>query len=122
MYALKRAMQRTMEQGVGEKVIVHSRELSLCLTRSGGFTMVPSLELPESYIRGSVGAGDAFCAGALYSIYHGANDSEMLEFASAAGAASLHCENAVDGMLSRQEIVGLMRHFPRQKIDLPKED
>ena len=122
LYALKRAMQRTMDQGVGEKVIVHSRELSLCLTRGGGFTLVPSLELPESYIRGSVGAGDAFCAGALYSIYHGSDDSEMLEFASAAGAASLHCENAVDGMLSRQELVRLMRRFPRQRLDLPKED
>ncbi|MBQ6645965.1 MAG: carbohydrate kinase family protein [Clostridia bacterium] len=113
---LKRAMQLCLDRGVGEKVIVHAKELCACLTRGGGFTLVPSLDLPESFIRGSVGAGDAFCAGALYSLYKGMDDREMLLFASAAAAMSLKSENAVDGMGSKAEIDALSRRFPRKKL------
>ncbi len=120
--ALERAMQKTLDQGVGEKVIVHAKELSLCLTRGAGFTLVPSLELPEDFIKGSVGAGDAFCAGALYSILHDADDKSMLEFASAAAAASLSSENAVDGMCDKAGIIELMSRFRRMKPNACRRD
>ena len=119
--ALESAMRRTLEAGVKQKVVVHAKELSACLSRSGAFTVVPSLDVPDGFIKGSVGAGDAFCAGALYSICHGAGDREMLEFASAAAAASLSSENAVDGMRTREEINALMRAFSRKKLDFSPE-
>lgn len=114
--ALKRAMCLTLAQGVGEKVIVHAKEVCLCLARGGGFTLMPSLDIPDSFIKGSVGAGDAFCAGALYALYNGMSDREMLSFASAAAAMSLQSENAVDGMRSKAEIEALMQRFPRKKM------
>ena len=111
---VKEAMRRTMECGGCEKVIVHSKESGFCLNRGGEMTVVPSLLIPASEIKGSVGAGDAFCAGCLYGIYHHYSDQEMLEFASAAAACNLFAENAVDGMRSRQEILQVMHHYQRR--------
>ena len=68
-------MQRLMDYGVNEKVIIHCPEKGFCLDKSGEFTVVNSLKLPKGFIKGSVGAGDAFCAGSLYAIYNGYTDS-----------------------------------------------
>jgi len=114
--ALHLAMEKTMSCGVAEKVIVHSKEAGCCLDRSGEWTVVPSLQIPSEEIKGSVGAGDAFCAGCLYGLYHHYADDTMLEFASAAAACNLFAENAVDGMRSRQEILQVMEHYPRRAL------
>lgn len=113
---LRDAMQRTMDCGVGEKVIVHSKEAGFCLSRDGSFTAIPSLEIPETEIKGSVGAGDAYCAGCLYSLYNNFTDEEMLKFASAAAACNLFAENAVDGMRNKNEILEVMGRYPRKTI------
>ena len=113
---IRDAMQRTMDCGVGEKVVVHSKEAGFCLSKDGSFTMVPSLEIPSEEIKGSVGAGDAYCAGCLYSLYHNLGDEEMLKFASAAAACNLFAENAVDGMRNQNEIMEVMGRYPRKTI------
>lgn len=113
---LREAMEKTMACGVREKVIVHSKEAGFCLSADGSFTVVPSLEIPAAAIKGSVGAGDAFCAGCLYGLYNGFSDGEMLEFASAAAACNLFAENAVDGMRSKNEILEIMSQYPRKTI------
>ena len=71
----------------------------------GRFTQVPSLKIPPEEIKGTVGAGDAFCAGCLYGIYNNYTDTQILEFASAAAACNLLEANAVDGMKPRNEIL-----------------
>ena len=114
--AVKTAIYKTMECGSCEKVIVHSKEAGFCLTRDGEYTVVPSLSIPPEELKGSVGAGDAFCAGCLYGIYHRFPDREMLEFASAAAACNLFAENAVDGMRPMQDILDLMNQYPRRNI------
>ena len=113
---LRNAMQRTMDCGVGEKVVVHSKEAGFCLSKDGSFTAVPSLEIPSDEIKGSVGAGDAYCAGCLYSLYNNFTDEEMLKFASAAAACNLFAENAVDGMRNKNEIQEVMGRYPRKTI------
>ena len=115
---VRRAMEQVMACGVSEKLIVHSKECGFCLSRDGQWSVVPSLSLPTKLLKGSVGAGDAYCAGCLYGIYHQYPDREMLEFASAAAACNLFSENAVDGMRSRKEILQLMKTYPRQPMPL----
>ncbi len=114
--AVKSAMERTLGQGVAKKVIVHAPEAGLCLSREGGFALCPSLDIPEDMIKGSVGAGDAFCAGALMGIYRGMDDMGMLEFASAAAGCSLMSVSAVGGMLDFEAVYRFMRAFPRKKL------
>ena len=68
---IKRTMEFMAEQGVKDKIIVHCKKAGFCLDiPAGTFNVVPSLNIPKSEIKGSVGAGDAFCAGSLYGIYN----------------------------------------------------
>ena len=79
----------------------------------GQVTEVPSLRIPKEEIMGSVGAGDAFCAGCLYGIYNGFSDRQTLEFASAAAACNLFAANSVDGMKTKNEILQLAEKYGR---------
>lgn len=109
---VRHAMERMVQEGVRDKVVVHCKEMGLCLdVKSGDFTVVPSLDVPRSLFKGSVGAGDAFCAGCLYSIYNGYPDAEMLEFAAAAAVCNLFADNSIDGMRSEAEIRELMKQY-----------
>lgn len=115
---IKLAMTRMVAAGVSEKVIIHSKRESFLLDAvSGTFTEVRSLNIPTHEIKGSVGAGDAFCAGCLYGLYHSYSDRQLMEFATGAAACSLSAVNAVDGMKSEQEIWRLLERHKRQSTD-----
>ena len=112
---IKLAMKKMAEAGVRDKVIVHSKKMSFVLDAvSGAFTEVCSLKIPESEIKGSVGAGDAFCAGCLYGIYNVFSDQKILEFASAAAACSLSAVNSIDGMKSAEEVMQMLKTYERR--------
>ena len=111
---VKTAMIKMAECGVSDKVIIHSKELGIALdVASGKFTVVPSLKIPKEQIKGSVGAGDAYCAGCLYGLYNNYPDQALLEFSSAAAACNLFAENSVDGMRSKSEIEKVMEQYER---------
>lgn len=110
------AMEKTLRAGVRDRVIVHSKTCSFALDAKGNFTEVPSLQIPSKDIKGSVGAGDAFCAGCLYSLYNGFPDRRMLEFASAVAAACLLEANAVDGVRSASEIEKITKIYQRRTL------
>lgn len=113
---IREAATQMVKAGVKEKVIIHSKPMGFCLdVATGEFTQVPSLKIPGEVIKGSVGAGDAFCAGSLYGIYTGMSDREILEFASAAAACNLFAENSVDGMQDAAGVREMMTRYPRQK-------
>lgn len=113
---IRLAMQKCIDAGVRDKVVVHCKECGFVLNGKGKFTSIPSLKVPKSDIKGTVGAGDAFCAGCLYAIYNNYSDEKMLEFASAAAACNLLETNAVDGMKSRNEILMLAEKYGRIKL------
>jgi sugar/nucleoside kinase (ribokinase family) len=81
-----------------------------------GFTCLPSYALPAGYIKGTTGAGDAFCAGALYGIYQGWTDVQILEFASAAAVMALGSKDATSGLVAEQEIKSFCSKLPRQNM------
>ena len=110
---VRRAMQKCIDAGVGDLVVVHCKECCFALTAKGKFTTVPSLCVPPEDVKGTVGAGDAFCAGCLYAIYNHYTDQQMLEFASAAAACNLMEANAIDGMKPRNEIILLAEKYGR---------
>ena len=110
----------TLEQilvcGVRERAIIHCPEAGFCLSRTQGLTVVPSLKLPAGYIKGAVGAGDAFGAGCLYGIYNGYSDREILEFASGAAACNLAAADSVGGMKSSREIWEMIRNTDKRSL------
>ncbi|MBE6631537.1 MAG: helix-turn-helix domain-containing protein [Ruminococcaceae bacterium] len=114
---IKKTMLYMAEQGVKEKIIIHCKKAGFCYNvRTDTFTAVPSVKVPSELIKGSVGAGDAFCAASLYGIYNGFDDKHILRFASAAAACNLFEENATDGMLSKNEIEEIEKKFGRQTV------
>ncbi len=116
--AIKQAMNLVMNEGVGEKVIVHCKAAGFSLDKTGTFTTVPSLDIPGEEIKGSVGAGDAFCAASLYGIYNNFTDKEILEFASSAAACNLFSENSVDGMLDKDGIKAMYKKYKRKELKI----
>ena len=114
---IRQSMQRMGDCGVRSKIVVHAKEAAfLWDVERSELSAVGSLILPAEEIRGSVGAGDAFCAGCLYAFYHGYADGATLEFASGAAACSLFAANAVDGMRSRNEIMELCKKYERRTV------
>ena len=71
------------------------------------------MKIPKEEIKGSVGAGDAFCAGCLYGLYNHYSDKQILEFASAAAACNLFAANSVDGMKNKREILQMSETYQR---------
>ena len=112
---LRRICEALFDLGVGEQVVVHCPELSVSLDRSGRFAAVPSLELPPGWIKGSVGAGDAFCAGMLYAFLKGMPADEGMRLASCSAAMNLSVPDSVSGAKSLAETLSLETRFPRRK-------
>ena len=112
---LEKIACRLKELGVQKKVIIHQPDRSVCLSGEG-FTCVASYDLPKGFIRGTTGAGDAFCAGALAGIYYGLTDGKILELASAVAAVALHSPDATGGLKTKEETESFCRQFPRQKL------
>lgn len=113
---IKKSMEIVMANGVRERVIVHCPEAGFCLNRSGTYTVVPSIKLPKGYIKGSVGAGDAFCAGCLYAIYKGLDDESILSFASGAACCNLSAFDSVSGMQNKDYIFDFIAKAERVKL------
>ncbi len=107
------AMQNAIDAGVQNKVIVHCKEAAFLMNTDKKVTEVPSLRIPKEKIKGSVGAGDAFCAGCIYGLYRDYPDQEILEFASAAAACNLFAANSIDGMRNRAEILKVAKKYGR---------
>ena len=112
---LEKIAQRLMELGVRKKVIIHKPDRSVCCGENG-VSSLGSYILPDGYIQGTTGAGDAFCAGALLGIYRGLPDQELMAFASACAAVALGSPDATSGMKTEQEIIDFCQAFPRREL------
>jgi len=104
-----RTMEFIHKKGVRRRVIVHCPEAGFCLDAEKGLFIEPSFQLEKGYIKGSVGAGDAFCAGCLYAIYHDKDPKWMLRYAAAAAAANLSAPDSISGMKPHEELLGIMQ-------------
>ena len=113
---IRSTMEMLMSHGVGQRVIVHCPEAGFCLSKDGTYTVVPSLKLPAGYIKGTVGAGDSFCAGCLYGIYNGFCDHDILEFASGAAACNLSATDSVSGMKDAEYIRELIGTYGKVEL------
>ena len=72
---------------------------------------VRSLRLPKGFIKGSVGAGDAFCAGSLYGITQGYALKDILILGCGVAAASLSHATASMGVQSVDQIEYMIRKY-----------
>ena len=81
------------------------------MDRNGDFYSQKSLILPEGFIVSSVGAGDAFCAGALYGLYHELRPQEILKIGNGAAAASLSGDSSINGLTGMEQVNRLNQQY-----------
>ena len=105
--------QKLMDMGVGKMVIIHMPELAVCRSERGYFTLGSHI-LPEGFIQGTTGAGDAFCSGALLGIYNGWSEEEILEFASCSAVMALRRPDATSGLEDAEKTRAFCKDFPRR--------
>lgn len=110
---LPEALRRLKTLGVSTWAVIHSPEGGFGFDEGGAYRAVESLRLPEGYIQGTVGAGDAFCAGVLYGAYCGKPLGEALELGAAAAACSLSESGATEGMRDAEAVMRLYREMRR---------
>jgi sugar/nucleoside kinase (ribokinase family) len=86
-------------------VIVHFPEGGAVLGHDGQFHEHASVKLPESYIKGAAGAGDAFTAGVLLAWHEGLPIQEWLRYGVCTAAANLADETCTGGMLPLAQVL-----------------
>ncbi len=114
---LRAIAEKLKALGVRERVIIHMKDLGVCLSERG-FTVLGAYDVPRSWIKGTTGAGDAFCAGALVGIYQNRSDEEIIDLASASAIGALSAPDAISGMRCERELFELCRDVPRCEVSL----
>lgn len=109
---VKEAMLDLKEKGISEWIVIHSPKCSYgydCKTDQ--FLRVPSLKLPDGYIKGTNGAGDAYCSGILYGAYQNYSLEQSMRLATACAACSLSELNGTDGLRPVEQVWELEKQF-----------
>ena len=104
---MKAALQKLHELGVAKWAVIHCPELGCGMDEAGNYCEFESLKLPKGYIKGTVGAGDAFCAGVLYAAETDVPLREALKLGACSAAASLSEVSASDGVKTKDEVLKL---------------
>lgn len=112
---LEKICRRIMSFGVGRCCVVHAPEIGCAVDSDGKYYEEPSLKLPKGYIVGAVGAGDAFCAGILYSIYKKLPVQEALKIGASSAAANLSAGDSISGLRGIDETMELYKKYSIQK-------
>ena len=108
---IEEVLRKLFVIGTGEWVIIHCPEGAFGLSRNGTYAVERSKALPKGYKVGSVGAGDAFCAGVLLAAYRGLSIGEALVYGNASAQVSLRHASASGGMVTMEEALAEYRRF-----------
>lgn len=108
---MKEALERMKELGVSTWTVIHCPEGGYGLDEENRYVSLPSLRLPDGYIKGTVGAGDAFCAGVLYGAQKRWALPESIRLGTCAAAASLSEPGASEGVGTAEEVLKLWDRF-----------
>lgn len=112
---MKAALSKLHELGVGEWAVIHAPEGGFGMDKNGVYTECGRLNYPDGWIKGTVGAGDAFCAGVLSGAEMGLSISEAVRLGNCAAVASLSAPGATEGMMTAEECLRMgsdMGHCP----------
>lgn len=98
------AASQLLAAGVRQRVVIHCPEGAWGEAPGEQGQWVPSRQLEPDEIIGSVGAGDAFCAGFLYGCHEAWSLPDSIALAHACARASLLAANAIDGAKTLVEL------------------
>ena len=96
--ACREAMRHIWERASLQQLVLHYPGGAMGLTPGSELLDVPSVQVPEDQIKGSVGAGDAFAAGVLYGWHQGWSLEARIRLGHATAAASLHASDSISAI------------------------
>lgn len=102
------ALKTIKNMGVKKWIVIHAPEQVYgldCLT--GEIIKRDSLRLPTDFIKGTTGAGDAFCTGVLYGAYKDKKLDDAITWGIASASASLSAIDATTGVCPINEALSL---------------
>lgn len=108
---IRQICESLMDMGVRESVVIHCREGGFLMDKSRALYSVKSLVLPTGYVKGSVGAGDAFCGGVLYGLLHHKEPEALLRLGVGTAAACLSQEDSVSGIEGLSQVEYLLQQY-----------
>ncbi len=108
---LPQALRQLKQLGVSTWAVIHCPEGGYGVDEHDNYIETESVPVPKGYIKGTVGAGDAFCSGVLYGAYTGLPLAEAIELGNAAAACSLSESGATEGMRTASEALDLCREL-----------
>ena len=106
------ALTKLKELGVSTWAVIHCPEGAYCLDENNEYFSSPSLPMPKSDIKGTVGAGDAFCSGILYGAWKEWSLKESLRLANCTAVAALSERGATEGLCSLDEVMKFEEKYP----------
>lgn len=101
------ALRAMKAMGVSTWAVIHAPEGGFGLDEHDHFAALESLHLPKGWIKGTVGAGDAFCAGVLLSAARGETIESAIRLGNAAAACSLSEPGSTEGMRTAEDALKL---------------
>lgn len=114
---IPKALSVMKEMGVAKWIVIHAPEGGYGLDcPSGEIVLRESLNLPQGYIKGTNGAGDAFCAGILYGAYLDQTLAASIELALACATCSLSEPGATEGMRNYEEVLKINQEMKRRQV------
>jgi len=108
---MKAALSRLLELGVSRWAVIHAPEGGFGMDKDGNYTECGRLNYPDGWIKGTVGAGDAFCAGVLCAAESGLTLEEAVRLGNCSAVASLSEPGATEGMRTMEEALDLGRQM-----------
>lgn len=102
--------------GVRQWAILHFPEAVYAAGADGRGVWQPSLKLPPAAIKGAAGAGDAFAAGALFSLHQDWKIQGALRLGVCAAASSLFHPTCSDGVQRAADCLQLDARYPWREL------
>lgn len=106
---MKKAVSELFALGVNRTVVIHAPEGAVGAWRGGEPVVAGSYIVHPQEIKGTTGAGDAFCSGVIYGLHRGWPLPEVLRLGNAMGAMNLFDPSCTGGAKPLGEVQEFMK-------------
>lgn len=110
------AAESLLNKGVNNIIVIHFPEGGYAQTKEGIKHFEPSFKVKEDEIRGTAGAGDAFCAGMLYALHEKWPLEKSLSFANASARFNLTSPTCTDAAPEIKKIIEYMEKAEKRDV------
>lgn len=117
---IRKVLSALFELGVSEWAVIHSPEGGFAMDKSGNYAECGIVSTPDGFIKGKVGAGDAFCAGVLSAAHRGKSIDYAVKLGNAAATVSLRSPGATESMETIEEAMRISTELGFEPIKITK--